>query len=137
MNTSWADEEDRVNAKYDSIHDKRKTTRAATTITRIKRVATTTIMTTTQALTTSASQTTLSRLYNILRKITPRRTLAASETCSKKSVSGIWKAITQTISATSSGEHSRISLSHDTLTIKRAKRKSTKAMTTSKNLKRW
>jgi hypothetical protein len=55
MITSWADEEDKANAKYDAIHGKSKQNRAAaTTTTGIKAVATTT----TRVLTASASQTT-------------------------------------------------------------------------------
>jgi hypothetical protein len=64
MITSWVDEEDKANAKYDFVPSKSKTTRVATTITRIKGVATTTTTTTTRVLTTSASQTTLSRPYS-------------------------------------------------------------------------
>jgi hypothetical protein len=53
MITSWANEEDKANAKYDAIRGKASTTRAAATTTpRIKGVATTT-----RVLTTSASQT--------------------------------------------------------------------------------
>jgi hypothetical protein len=44
--------------------------------------------------------------------------------------------ITPTISATKSGEHSRIFPSHDLLTTRRARKKSMKATTTSKNLTR-
>jgi hypothetical protein len=62
MITSWVDEEDNANAKYNSIRGKSKKTQAATTTTRIKGVVTTT----TRVLTASASQTTQLRLYNNL-----------------------------------------------------------------------
>jgi lysozyme family protein len=79
MITSWADEEDKANAKYDAICGKTSKTQVVETITtRIKGVATTT---TTQVLTTSASQTTQSRLSSALRKTTRKRPLAASKTC--------------------------------------------------------
>jgi hypothetical protein len=53
MTTSWADEEDKANAKYDAICGKSKQTRAAATIAiGIKGVATTT---TTRVLTANAS----------------------------------------------------------------------------------
>jgi hypothetical protein len=78
MITSWADEEDKANAKYDAIHGKSKQNRAAaTTTTGIKAVATTT----TRVLTASASQTTQSQLSSALRKTTRRRPPAASRTC--------------------------------------------------------
>jgi hypothetical protein len=78
MITSWADEEDKANAKYDAICGKSKKTRAAATTTPgIKGVATTT----TRVLTASASQTIQSRLSSALRKTTRRRPLAASKTC--------------------------------------------------------
>jgi hypothetical protein len=80
MITSWADEEDKANAKYDAIRGKSKrTSAAAAATTRTKAVATTT--TTTRVPTASASQTTLSRLSSALRRTTRRRTPAASRTC--------------------------------------------------------
>jgi hypothetical protein len=79
MITLWADEEDKANAKYDSVRDKSKhNTGGSSNNNRIKWVATTT---TTQVLITSASQTTQSRLSSALRKTTRRRPLAASKTC--------------------------------------------------------
>jgi hypothetical protein len=64
MITSWADEEDKANAKYDAIRGKGKQNRAAAaTTTGTKAVATTT---TTRVPTASASQTTLSRLSSTL-----------------------------------------------------------------------
>jgi hypothetical protein len=80
MITSWADEEDKANAKYDGIRGKSKQTRAVatTTTTGINGVTTTT---TTRVLIASASQTTQSRLSNALQKTTRRRPLAASKTC--------------------------------------------------------
>jgi hypothetical protein len=78
MITSWADEEDKANAKYDAIRDKSKQNAGGSNNNNgIKVVATTT----TRVLTTSASQTTQSRLSSALRKTTRRRPLAASRTC--------------------------------------------------------
>jgi hypothetical protein len=78
MITSWADEEDKANAKYDAIAKRASKTRAAaTTTTRIKAVATTT----TRVLIASASQTTQLRLSSALRKTTRRRPPMASRTC--------------------------------------------------------
>jgi hypothetical protein len=79
MITLWADEEDKANAKYDSVRGKSKhNTGGSSNNNRIKWVATTT---TTQVLITSASQKTQSRLFSALRKTTRRRPLAASKTC--------------------------------------------------------
>jgi hypothetical protein len=81
MITSWADEEDKANAKYDAIRGKTKQNQAAAAAaTRTKAVATTTT-TTTRVPTASASQTTLSRLSSVLRKGTRRRTPTVSKTC--------------------------------------------------------
>jgi hypothetical protein len=78
MITSWADEEDKANAKYDANHGKSKQNRVATTTTTgIKAVA----ATTTRVLIASASQTIQSRLSSALRKTTQRRPPAASKTC--------------------------------------------------------
>jgi hypothetical protein len=103
---------------------------AATTTTRTMGVA---ITITTQVLTTSVSQTTQSWLYNILRRTTPKRPLAASKTCSKNELRGIWTATTPPSSSTNSGEHSRILPTHGLLTTRRARKKSMKAMVTSRN----
>jgi hypothetical protein len=77
------------------------------------------------------------RLFSTLRRIPARRPLGASRTCSKRSVCGTRIATTLPNSATSFGEHSRRRLSHVTLMTRRAKPKSTKARTTSKNPTRW
>jgi hypothetical protein len=64
MITSWADEEDKVNAKYDSIRGKSKhNTGGNNNNNKDQGIAT---ITTTRVLTTSVSQTTQSRLYNAL-----------------------------------------------------------------------
>jgi hypothetical protein len=77
MITSWADEEDKANAKYDAIRGKSKQNSGGkTTTTGIKAVATTT-----QVLIASASQTTQSWLSSALQKTTRRRPPAASKTC--------------------------------------------------------
>jgi hypothetical protein len=79
MITSWADEEDKANAKYDAIHGKSKNNLSGSNNNnRDQGVATTT---TTRVLTASASQTTQSRLSSAPRKTTRRRPPAASKTC--------------------------------------------------------
>jgi hypothetical protein len=80
MITSWADEEDKANAKYDAIRGKSKRNTGGNKTTRttgIKAVA----ATTTRVLTVSAIQTTQSRISSTLRKTTRRRPPAASRTC--------------------------------------------------------
>jgi hypothetical protein len=78
MITSWADEEDKANAKYNAIRGKSKqNTSGLATTTGTKAV----VATTTQVPIASASQTTLSRISSTLRKITRRRPPAASKTC--------------------------------------------------------
>jgi hypothetical protein len=128
MTTSWADEEDKVNAKYDSIRGKSKHNTGGNNNNRDRGVATTI-----RVLTVSASQTTQSRLFNALRKTTRKRPLATSKTCSKRSVRGIWKATIPLSSATNSGKHSKILQTHSLLMTRKARRKSTKATTTSRN----
>jgi hypothetical protein len=87
MITSWADEEDKANAKYDAIRDKSKqNTGGGITTTGTKAVAATTgtkavAATTTRVPIASASQTTLSRLSSALRRRTQKRPPAASKTC--------------------------------------------------------
>jgi hypothetical protein len=121
MITSWADEEDKANAKYDAIRGKSKqnTGGSNNNNNRIKGVATTT---TTRVLTASASQTIQSRLSSALRKTTRRRPLAASKTCWKRSARGTWRATTPPSSATNSSEHSRTLQTHCLLTTRRAKK---------------
>jgi hypothetical protein len=89
MITSWANEEDKANAKYGSIRGKSKHNTGSNNNNNNnnnnkKGVAATT---TTQVLTASVSQTTQSWLYNALRKTTRKRPLAASKTCSKEKCS--------------------------------------------------
>jgi hypothetical protein len=80
MITSWADEEDKANAKYDAICGKSKQNPGSSSNNnnRDQGVATTT---TTRVLTASASQATQSRLSSALQKTTRRRPLVASRTC--------------------------------------------------------
>jgi hypothetical protein len=78
MITSWADEEDKANAKYDAIRGKSKQNPGGSNNNnRDQGVATTT---TTRVLTASASQTTQSQPSGALRKTTRTRPLAASGT---------------------------------------------------------
>jgi hypothetical protein len=78
MITSWADEEDKANAKYDAICGKSKqNTGGNSNNNGTKAVA----ATTTRVPIASASQTTLSWLSSALRKTTRRRSPAASRTC--------------------------------------------------------
>jgi hypothetical protein len=77
MITSWVDEEDKANAKYDAIRGKSKQNAGGAITIGIKAVATTT----TRVLTASASQTTQLQLSSALRKTTRRRPLVDSKTC--------------------------------------------------------
>jgi hypothetical protein len=79
MITSWADEEDKANAKYDAICGKSKQNTGGGSGNNGTKAVTTT--TTTRVPTASASQTTLSWLSSALRRRTRRRPLAASKTC--------------------------------------------------------
>jgi hypothetical protein len=67
MITSWGDEEDKANTKYDSIRGKNKHNTGGNNNNKGHGVAT---ITTTQVQTASVSQTTQSRLYNDLRRTT-------------------------------------------------------------------
>jgi hypothetical protein len=69
MITSWADEDDKENAKYDSICGKSKDNTGGNNNNNNKDQGVTTI-TTTRVLTASARKTTKSRLYNALRRTT-------------------------------------------------------------------
>jgi hypothetical protein len=80
MITSWADEEDKANAKYDAIRGKNKQNTGGVSGNNGNQGGRTTT-TTTRVPTASASQTTLSRLSSTLRRRTRRRTPAASKTC--------------------------------------------------------
>jgi transcriptional accessory protein Tex/SPT6 len=79
MITSWADEEDKANAKYDAIRGKSKNNPGGSNNNNRDQGVTTT--TTTRVLTASASRTIQSRLSSALRKTTRRRPSAASKTC--------------------------------------------------------
>jgi hypothetical protein len=83
MITSWADEEDKANAKYEAIRGKSNQNPSGNNNNnnnnRDQGVATTTTIT--WVLTTSPSQTPQLRLSSALRKTTRRRPLAASKTC--------------------------------------------------------
>jgi hypothetical protein len=79
MITSWADEEDKANAKYDAIRGKSKQNPGGSNNNNKNQGVA--IKTTTRVLTSSTSQTTQSRLSNALRKTTRKRPLVASKTC--------------------------------------------------------
>jgi hypothetical protein len=79
MITSWADEEDKANAKYDAIHGKSKQNTGGGGSNNGNQSGRKT--TTTRVPTASASQTTLSRLSSALRRRTRSRPPAASKTC--------------------------------------------------------
>jgi hypothetical protein len=127
MITSWADEEDKADAKYNSIRGKSKNNTGGNNNKdqggRNNNYSV-------------PNRDNKSRLYIALRRTTPKRPLAASETSSKRSARGIWMAITQPTSATNFGEHTRTFSSHGLVTTRRARRKSMKATTTYKNLTR-
>jgi hypothetical protein len=77
MITSWADEEDKVNAKYVSIRGKSKNNTGGNN----NKDQGGHNNNSTRVLTAGASQTTQSQLYNTLQRTTPKRPPAASETC--------------------------------------------------------
>jgi hypothetical protein len=79
MITSWADEEDKANAKYDAIHGKSKQNMGGGSGNNGNQGGRNN--NSTRVPTASASQTTLSRLFSTLRRRTRRRPLAASMTC--------------------------------------------------------
>jgi hypothetical protein len=135
MIKSWADKEDNTNTKYDSIRGKSKHNTGGN-INNIKDRGVATI-TNNRILTASVSQTTQSRLYNALQRITRKRPLATSKTCSKTNACGIWRATTPPSSAINSGEHSKIHQTHNLFMTRRARKKSTKAKLTSRNPTRW
>jgi hypothetical protein len=78
MITSWADEEDKANAKYDAIRGKSKQNTGGNSNTMGTKVV---AATTTRVPVANASQTTLLRLSSALRKTTRTRPPTASKTC--------------------------------------------------------
>jgi hypothetical protein len=135
MITSWTNEEDKANAKYDSIRGKSKHNTGSNNNNNNNNnnnkkgvVATTT----TRVLTASVSQTTQSWLYNALRKTTRKNLWRLQRLAQKRSVRGIWRVTTLPSSATNSGKNSKIHQILGLLTTRRARRKSAKATTTSR-----
>jgi hypothetical protein len=124
MITSWADEEDKANVKYDSIRGKGKNN---------------TCNNNNKDHRGRSSSNCKRKLDNTVAAIqrptkdNSKKTSGGFKDLLRKSAHGIWMAITPSSSATSSDEHSRIHLTHGLLTTRRARRKSTKAMTTSRN----
>jgi hypothetical protein len=130
MITSWADEEDKANAKYDAIRGKSKQNAGGIN-------------------NNNRDQGGRNNNYSgPNRKRKPDNTVVAIQRPmkdnSKKTFSGFkdllkekcsWhlRATTQPSSATNSGEHSRTLQTHGLLTTRRARKKLTKAMMTSKN----
>jgi hypothetical protein len=129
MITSWVDEEDKANAKYDAISGKSKQNTGGNN-------------------NNNGNQGGRNRNYSgPNRKRKPDNTIAAIQRPVKdnskktsngfkdslKEARGIWTATTPPSSATNSGEHSRTLRSHDTLTTRKARKRPTKATTTSRN----
>jgi hypothetical protein len=134
MITSWADEEDKANAKYDAICGKNKQNNGGGS---------------------SNNGNQGGRNNNNYsgpnRKRKPDNTVAAIQRPAKEhskktsggfkdllkeKCPGIWTATTPLSSATNSGERSRVLQSHRTLTTRKARRSTTTAMLTSRNLTR-
>jgi hypothetical protein len=125
MITSWAYEEYKANTKYDAICDKGKQNAGGSNDNR--------------------DQGGHNNNYSgPNRKRKPDNTVAAiqhpAKDNSKKTSGGFkdcargtWRTTTPLSSATNSGEHSRILLTHGLLTTRKARKKLTKATTTSKN----
>jgi hypothetical protein len=134
MITSWADEEDKANAMYDAIRGKSK-------------------QNTGSGSNNNGNQGGRSNhCSGPNRKREPDNTIVAiqqpAKDNSKKTSDGFkdllkekcpWhlSATTPPSSATNSGEHSRILQRHDTLMTRKARRRPTKATTTSRNPTRW
>jgi hypothetical protein len=134
MITSWADEEDKTNAKYDAIHGKSKQNTGGNNNNNNNN---------------NGNQGGRNSNYsgpNHKRK--PNNTIAAIQRPAKdnpKKTSGgfkdllkekclcIWTATTPPSSATNFGEHLRALRSHGTLTTRKARRRPTTAMATSRN----
>jgi hypothetical protein len=130
MITSWADEEDKANAKYDAIRGKSKQNTGGNS-------------------NNNGNQGGCSNNYSgPNRKRKPDKTVVAIQRPAKdnsKKTSGVFKDLVKekclwhlddnhtTCSATNFGEHSRTLQSHDTLTTRKARRRPTRAMTTSRN----
>jgi hypothetical protein len=131
MITSWADEEDKANAKYDAIRGKSKQNTGGGSG-------------------NNGNQGGRNNNYysgpNLKRR--PDNTVAAiqhpAKETSKKTSGGfkdllkekcpwLWTVTTPPRSATNSGEHSRVLQSHCTLMIRKARRRTTEATTTSRN----
>jgi hypothetical protein len=130
MITSWADEEDKANAKYDAIRGKSKQNTGGNnnnnrdqgsrnsnysgpnrkrkpdnTVAAIQRPA----------------------------KDNPKKTSGSFKDLLKEKCRGIWMATTLPNSATNSGDHSKTLQNHGTLTTRKARKRPTKATSTSKN----
>jgi hypothetical protein len=135
MITSWADKEDKANAKYDAIRGKSKQNTGGNNNNNNNR-----------------DQGGRSSNYSgPNRKCKPDNTVAAIQRPAKdnskktsggfkdllkRSARGIWMATTLPSSATNSGKHSRILQNHGTLMTRKARKRPTKATKTSKNLTR-
>jgi hypothetical protein len=133
MITSWADEEEKANAKYDAIRGKSK-------------------QNTGSGNNNNRDQGGHNNNYwGPNRKCKPDNTFAAiqrpAKDNSKKTSGGFkdllketcpwtWKATTPPSSATNFGEHSRTLQTHELLTTRKARKKLTRATMTSKNLTR-
>jgi hypothetical protein len=131
MITSWADEEDRANVKYNAIRGKTKQNPGGSNNNNNR---------------DQGGRN--NNNYSGPNKRKPDNTVAAiqrpvkdnSKKTSggfkdllKRSPRGIWRAITPLSSATNSGEHSRIPQTHGLLTTRRARKKPTRTTATSKN----
>jgi hypothetical protein len=131
MITSWADEEDKANTKYDAIRGKSK-------------------QNTGSGSSNNGNQSGRNNNYysGPNRKRKPDNTVTAiqrpAKENSKKTSGGfkdllkekcswLWTTTTPLSSATNSGEHSRVLQSHCTLMTRKARRRRTKAMATSRN----
>jgi hypothetical protein len=137
MITSWANEEDKANAKYDSIRGKSKNNTCGNANNNNK----------------DHGGHNNNSYSSSNRKRKPDNTVAAIQHPAKdnsKKTSGGFKDLlkekfpwhldgdhTTKQCATNSGEHSRILQTHDLLMTRRARRRSTKAMATSRDQTRW
>jgi hypothetical protein len=132
MITSWADEEDKANAKYDSIRGKSKHNTDGNNNNNNNKQG-------------SGGRGNNKNYSGLNRKRKSDNTDASiqcpmkdnsKKTCLERSARGIWKATTPPSSATNSDEHSKILQTHNLLMTRKARRKSTKATMISRNLTR-
>jgi hypothetical protein len=129
--TSWADEEDKANAKYDAIRGKSKQNTGGGSGNNGKQGG--------RNNNNYSGPNRKRKLDNTIAAIqrpakeNSKKTSGGFKDLLKEKCRGIWTATTPPSSATNSGEHSRVLQSHRTLMTRKARRRTTEATTTSRN----